>query len=254
MISLEDQIGQQIFLDHPAQRIISLVPSQTELLYHFGLENETIGITKFCIHPESWFRNKTRVGGTKNVNIETVRSLSPDLIIANKEENTKEDIEALKQFCPVYVSDIITVDHALSMIKDIGLLAGKEQIAVDLIDDIQDEFGGLSKFGKTAVYLIWNDPYMAVGSENFINSIMDRVGLQNIVAEPRYVEISVDEINELDPELVLLSTEPFPFDKKHKEVLQSKIKANVQIVDGEMFSWYGSRMKMMPGYFRSLQF
>src|SRR4030095_12924514 len=101
------------------QRIISLVPSQTELLFDLGLEEEVIGITKFCVHPEQWFRTKTRVGGTKNINIEKIISLKPDLVIANKEENVKEQIQALEQFTQVYVSDVKNLADALNMILEI---------------------------------------------------------------------------------------------------------------------------------------
>lgn len=111
------------------RRIVSLVPSQTELLYDLGLEEETVGITKFCIHPEAWFRSKARVGGTKNVDIDKVRALQPDLIIANKEENVKEQIEALADIAPVWVSDIQDLDDALDMIRSIGHITGRQEKA-----------------------------------------------------------------------------------------------------------------------------
>jgi ABC-type Fe3+-hydroxamate transport system substrate-binding protein len=253
MISVEDQFGNLIQLQQAASRIVSLVPSQTELLHYFGLEKETLGITKFCIHPDEWFRSKIRVGGTKNVNIQKVKDLQPDLIIANKEENTEEDILELVKCCPVYISDINSVDEALQMVKDIGQLCGKEQIAVDLIDDITDDFQAFPQFNKSVVYLIWRAPYMACGTNNFINAMMGQLALKNLVHEPRYVEISLDEISKLNPDVVLLSTEPFPFDDKHKLELESKLNSEIAIVDGEMFSWYGSRMLKMKDYFDSLQ-
>jgi ABC-type Fe3+-hydroxamate transport system substrate-binding protein len=253
MISVEDQLGNLIQLQQAASRIVSLVPSQTELLHYFGLEKETLGITKFCIHPDEWFRSKIRVGGTKNVNIQKVKDLQPDLIIANKEENTEEDILELVKCCPVYISDINSVDEALQMVKDIGQLCGKEQMAVDLIDDITDDFQAFPQFNKSVVYLIWRAPYMACGTSNFINAMMGQLALKNLVHEPRYVEISLDEISKLNPDVVLLSTEPFPFDEKHKLELESKLNSEIAIVDGEMFSWYGSRMLKMKDYFDSLQ-
>ncbi|MCB9223087.1 MAG: ABC transporter substrate-binding protein [Crocinitomicaceae bacterium] len=252
MISLEDQIGNQIQLSGPAKRIVSLVPSQTELLYFFGLENETVGITKFCIHPEEWFRSKTRVGGTKNVQIQKVRELKPDLIIANKEENTKEDIIELQEICPVYVSDVNNVDQALQMIRQVGELCGVEQKAVELIDDIRDDFGSLPNFNQSAIYLIWNEPFMACGKDNFINAVMESIGLKNLIEDSRYITISKEELIKKRPDVILLSTEPFPFTTEHCYALEHELGVKVRLVDGEMFSWYGSRMLKMKDYFRKL--
>lgn len=253
MIELTDQLGSHIILEHPAKRIVSLVPSQTELLYDLGLEKETVGITKFCIHPGDWFQSKTRVGGTKNVHLYKIQELGPDLIIANKEENTKEDIETLRKHFQVYVSDIITIEDALVMIKHVGLLSGTEQKAVDLIDDIQDDLPAFPKFGLSAIYLIWKDPYMACGTSNFIDTMMSEVGLTNLIKAPRYIEISLEEIKRLSPDVILLSTEPYPFKEEQCQELEKELGVKVRLVDGEMFSWYGSRMKKMKSYFRGLQ-
>jgi ABC-type Fe3+-hydroxamate transport system substrate-binding protein len=253
MIKVNDQLGNYIQLEHPAKRIVSLVPSQTELLHFFKLEDETVGITKFCIHPQEWFASKPRVGGTKNVNIEAVRELNPDLIIANKEENTKEDILALSEFYPIYISDVNGVSDALQMIKDVGLLCGKEQLAVDLIDDITDDFNAFPKYDGSAVYLIWKDPYMACGKENFIDSIINKLGFNNLIDESRYIELDIDRIRELNPDYLFLSSEPFPFSKKHQKELEEQLEAKVVLVDGEMFSWYGSRMLQMKSYFQRLE-
>ena len=107
-----DQTGRKITLDKPPHRIISLVPSQTELLYDLGLHNEVIGITKFCVHPQEWFQHKTRVGGTRQINIDIIHELRPDLIIANKEENVKEQVEELAGYYPVWISDVKHLEAA----------------------------------------------------------------------------------------------------------------------------------------------
>src|SRR3954454_13457271 len=137
MFAYTDQLGREIeLLRYPPNKIISLVPSQTELLYDLGLDEEIIGITKFCVHPEHWFKNKERVGGTKNVNIENIQSLKPDLIFANKEENVKEQIEQLETIAPVWISDITTFEDALQMIKCIGEITNTTSKAETLITQI----------------------------------------------------------------------------------------------------------------------
>ena len=252
MISVNDQVGNVIELNEAPKRIVSLVPSQTELLYYFGLEEETVGITKFCIHPAKWFQTKARIGGTKNLNLDKIRELNPQLIIANKEENTKEEIEILSKEFPVFISDVNSVQDAYEMIKGVGMLCGKEQLAVDLIDEIQEGFAEIKQVNKRVLYFIWKDPYMVCGSSNFIDAILKEIGLYNVVADPRYIEIAADKIKELQPDYIFLSTEPFPFKEEHISELEQLTEAEIKIVDGELFSWYGSRMLMMKDYFNRL--
>ena len=135
-----DQIGGEVELRSKPLRIISIVPSQTEFLYDIGLEDEVVGITKFCLHPNDWFRNKARVGGTKTVDLQKVRDLKPDLIIGNKEENDKANIEALREIAPVWMSDIANLEEAYSMMLQIGQMVGKEKESLELIEKIQFEF------------------------------------------------------------------------------------------------------------------
>src|SRR5476651_171659 len=124
-----DQLHRPINLPAPPKRIISVVPSQTELLFYLGLDEEVIGITKFCIHPADKFKQTTKVGGTKDLNINLIKSLQPDLIIANKEENERSQIEELMTICPVWISDISNRDEALDMITQVGQLVGREDNA-----------------------------------------------------------------------------------------------------------------------------
>ncbi|MFI5156026.1 MAG: helical backbone metal receptor, partial [Chitinophagales bacterium] len=132
-----DQLGRIVHCVECPQRIISLVPSQTELLYELGLGNEVLGITKFCIHPEEWFRKKTKVGGTKQLHFEIIDKIAPDLILANKEENRKEDIEILARRYNVWVSDVSNLDAAVEMIQGIGLITCRMQESIQIIQDIQ---------------------------------------------------------------------------------------------------------------------
>lgn len=238
-------------------RIISLVPSQTELLYHLGLDEEVTGITKFCVHPQKWFREKTRIGGTKNINIEKIKSLHPDLVIANKEENVKEQVEALTNFTHVFTSDISTLNDALNMIISVGNLVNKEVRAKEIAEEINDKFSELEKSVPQkipAAYLIWQKPYMAAGGETFINEMMHYCGFDNVFKKMyRYPEITVGEIMQSGCKLVLLSSEPYPFKQKHIEALKPMLPGkNIILVDGELFSWYGSRLLLSPEYFKMI--
>ena len=241
------------------QRIVSLVPSQTELLYDLGLDDEVIGITKFCIHPEHWFRNKIRIGGTKDVKFDRVKALSPTLIIANKEENVKEQVEALTAIAPVHTTDISTLEDAYQMISEIGLLTDTRSKASEIIENIKKGFSTLNEqlqqqVSKTCLYLIWKDPYMSVGRDTFIHDMMLRCKLKNVMAnETRYPNISIEQIKQLAPQIILLSSEPYPFKEKHIAELQSYLpETTILLTDGEMFSWYGSRLQHSPAYFCGL--
>ena len=254
--SFTDMMGRVVEVNYPPKRIVSVVPSQTELLFDLGLEEEVVGITKFCVHPEEWFRTKTRIGGTKQLHLDKIRELQPDLIIANKEENTQEQIEALATEYPVWVSDIQTIDQGLVMIEWIGELTGKAEAAAKIITEIEKGFSQLQKASSanSVAYFIWYKPWMSVGGDTFISDMIERIGWKNVFGDrSRYPEISLEELKVANPELVLLSSEPFPFKEKHiaeiKEVLPE---AEVRLVDGEMFSWYGSRMRLAPGYISSL--
>jgi len=255
MALFTDQTGNTISLTAAPKRIVSLVPSQTELLADLGLEDEVVGITKFCVHPNEWFRNKTRVGGTKDVKADSVAALSPDLIIANKEENVKEQVEALQEIAPVWTSDIQTLEQAYDMIKQIGAITQKETTAAAIIQQTDDGFNQLKqqalKTDRTScVYLIWKDPYMTIGADTFIHDILTRCGFTNLFAAAiRYPETTVEAIQLLSPEVLLLSSEPYPFAEKHIEALQKVLPdTRIELVDGEMFSWYGSRLMQAPAY------
>lgn len=242
------------------KRIISLVPSQTELLHYLGLDQETIGITKFCVHPETWFHSKTRIGGTKTINRLLIDQLQPDLIIANKEENVKEQIEALANDHPVWLTDISNLGDALSMINDIGNLTAKQKEATSLIKEIKQGFDYLGSQLQTTnyqlptCYLIWRNPYITVGGDTFINDMLTRCGFENIFAHnTRYPEITLNQLQTANCQLLLLSSEPYPFKQKHLDELQSHLPdTRIILVDGELFSWYGSRLLYATDHFKNL--
>lgn len=257
MPAYTDQLGRSITVTNTPQKIISVVPSQTELLYDVGLDAEVIGITKFCVHPEKWFKIKTRVGGTKQLHIDKIRELQPDLIIANKEENVQEQIETLAKEFPVWISDVNNLPDALNMIASVGNITGKQQQTKSITQQIQHNFSQLqtSNLQPRTCYLIWRDPYMTIGGDTFINDMLLHAGFQNVFADQkRYPAITVEQLKAANCQLLLLSSEPYPFKQKHADELQAQLpNTKIMLVDGEFFSWYGSRLLKAPAYFSQLQ-
>lgn len=241
------------------QRIVSLVPSKTELLFDLGLDERVVGITKFCIHPDLWFRSKARIGGTKNVHLEKIASLNPDLIIANKEENTKEDVDWLSQRFNVYMSDITTVDQALKMIEKVGDLTDTKERADVIVSAIEHERKVFARQGTSygsVVYLIWREPMMAAANHTFINSMLKEGGWDNALEDEfeRYPEVNWEDLISVSPQHIFLSSEPFPFKEKHIAEIRARLPhSHVMLVDGEMFSWYGSRMIKAFAYFDAIR-
>ncbi|EMS31027.1 ABC-type Fe3+-hydroxamate transport system, periplasmic component [Mariniradius saccharolyticus AK6] len=247
-----DQLQRTIALPGPPNRIISLVPSQTELLVDLGLRDKLVGITKFCVHPNGLKKEKVVIGGTKNFHFDKIDALRPDLIIANKEENYKEGIEKLAGKYPVWISDINNLEDAYQMILSLGEMTGSIPIASQIVADIRKGLDKDFHFKGTAVYLIWNEPLIAVGSDTYIDSMLEKAGFKNIIQQRRYPEIRKEDLFQLNPDYLLLSSEPFPFREKHLTVFRDILpKSNIRIVDGEMFSWYGSRLLRSAKYFET---
>lgn len=269
MLAFTDQTGHTIFLEKAPRRIISLVPSQTELLFDLGLEEQVIGITKFCVHPPKWFYTKNRIGGTKTLQIDIIHQLKPDLIIANKEENIKEQVEELSRDYPVWTSDVTDLPSACDMIEQIGLLSHKMERAEEIVSTIKDGFSQLqtpnsslrgTKQKPKTCYLIWNDPYMTVGGDTFIHSMLEFAGFENIFKDNlRYPILTLADLVLSGCQLLLLSSEPFPFKHKHVDEWRQALSrvglydTKIILVDGAMFSWYGSRLQYTPAYFKELQ-
>ena len=251
-----DQMKQEVVLNAPPQRIISLVPSQTELLFDLGLGERVVGVTKFCVHPEHARKSKTIIGGTKQFDLNRINSLKPDLIIGNKEENYPEGIEALRERYPVWMSDIIDVEDALVMIGEIARITDCAAKGETLLSEINASLNSLPIFQpRRALYLMWYDPWMGAASGTFIHTLIEKSGLVNVLANvERYPVLTDDQIKSLRPEIVMLSSEPFPFAEKHLSKLKLQLpEANCVFVDGEYFSWYGSRLQRVAPYFRTLQ-
>lgn len=256
-----DQLNRTFSLESKPKRIISLVPSQTELLVDLGLENELIGVTKFCVHPFYIKQQKTVVGGTKNIKIDKIRELKPDIILCNKEESTKEIVELCEQVAPVHVSDIYTIDDAIELTKQYGILFRKRTEASKIVQKINFKLNDFKVFAKQyppkkVAYFIWRNPWMVAGNDNFINHLLELNNFTNIYAnKARYPEVEIKKIRlEGDPDLVFLSSEPYPFKEEHTfELGRFTHHAKTVFVDGEMFSWYGSRLLKAFDYFKALR-
>ncbi len=265
MKQFHDQTGKLVFIPSPPpRRIISLVPSLTELLYDLQLETEVVGITKFCVHPQHWYKTKQRIGGTTNADIALIESLQPDLVIASKEENVKEQVEAIAAFCPVYCSDISNLQEAYEAIAQIGLLTDRSAKAEEIIEQLKHNFAQLHTVSHKlrCAYLIWNNPYMSAGGDTFIHAMLTAARFENVFEQQlRYPETTVQQIMDLDVDVVFFSSEPFPFKQQHidafatawQQQLSLKKIPMLKVVDGEMFSWYGSRMLYATEYFKKLR-
>ncbi|MBA6152978.1 ABC transporter substrate-binding protein [Gelidibacter maritimus] len=256
---MKDQLNRHIKVDKTPERVISLVPSQTELLVDLGLESSIVGITKFCVHPAHLKENKTIVGGTKQVHLDRIKDLKPDIILCNKEENTKQMIQELESIATVHISDIYTIEDTLELIEMYGALFSKEDAAIKISQEISKkkfEFEGFiaNKPKKTAAYFIWKDPWMVAAKDNFIDELLQLNGLENYYGHlSRYPEVLLDASLTENAELVLLSSEPFPFKEKHIQDIRPFFpKATIHVVDGELFSWYGSRLLKAFDYFKTL--
>ncbi|MDF1506768.1 helical backbone metal receptor [Robertmurraya sp. DFI.2.37] len=251
--SVEDHLQRKLEFEYPPKRIVSLCPAITETLYALGLDSEIVGRTRYCIFPKSKVEQAMIVGGTKDIKMESIKSLNPDLIIAEKEENTKEIVELLEHNFPVFVAEVRSITESYKMIKDMGVLTNHENAAQCLIDSIKKEFMTLPKItGKKAAYVIWRNPYMVVGSNTYINSILEEMGFQNpfAISSQRYPSITKEEFQESQLDYIFLATEPFHFKEKHKQEFLEFLPDVVPIiVDGEMF-WYGAKMKEAANYFQ----
>ena len=257
-----DQTGTTITLSATPVRIVCLVPSLTELLYDLGLEGRIVGITKFCVHPYHLKSTKKIIGGTKKVHTEKIRLLQPDIIIANKEENTEEIVLQMRDIAPVWVSNIVTIADTIAMIEEFGKIFAVRTQSQQWVNKINFGLQDFNAFIKDkpflkAAYFIWKDPYMVAGKDTFINEMLKLNHFTNIYEskEGRYPEVIVQKMKiQGDPDVVFLSSEPFPFkDEDAFELGRNTHHAKTVFVDGEMFSWYGSRIVKAFAYFKKLQ-
>lgn len=235
-------------MPNPYNRIISLVPSLTELIIDLGLQEQLVGRTRFCVHPADQIESIPIVGGTKNPTIDKILELNPDAIIANKEENKKEHIEELREKSDAHIeiTDIASIEDALLAIHELGVLLSVRQSADEMAREISSKLAQRpDEPPLRTAYFIWKDPWMTVGGDTYIHDVLRQWKLQNVFGHrKRYPKIDLPQLAERNPELVLLSSEPYPFKEKHLgEVEKACPNARLLLADGEWFSWYGSRMR-----------
>ncbi|WP_299226088.1 ABC transporter substrate-binding protein [uncultured Psychroserpens sp.] len=257
---MKDQLNRIISLTQIPKRIVSLVPSQTELLHDLGLENEIVGITKFCVHPVHYKQKKAIVGGTKQVHFEKIKALKPDIILCNKEENTKDMIGKLQAIAPVHISDVYTITDSLQLILMYGKLFNKTKASVSMVASIKAKQKAFAKHIEGSqklkvTYFIWKNPWMVAAKNTFINEMLTINNFENCYKnDNRYPEIELSQLKQLKPEMILLSSEPYPFKEKDVKILKPLFPNTIiKIVDGEAFSWYGSRLLKVFDYFRTLR-
>lgn len=253
-----DHLQREVRVPDKPKRIISLCPSQTSTLAELGLLPRLVGRTQFCIHPQPGISAIPIVGGTKQLKHGLIESLSPDLVIAEKEENTPEMVAWLAERYPVYVTDVRDLPSALKMVQDLGEICGTQREAERLLGEIEGSLVQLPKMSQAlrTLYFIWRKPWMVAGHDTYIHHLLEHLGLQNLAAlsEGRYPLLETTALEALEPELVLLSSEPFPFSEKHRKEVEALFPmAKVLLVDGEMFSWYGERMRALPEYWGQLR-
>ncbi|NRD19567.1 ABC transporter substrate-binding protein [Winogradskyella eckloniae] len=257
-MTYNDQLNRTVILNKIPKRIISLVPSQTELLVDLGLESVIVGVTKFCIHPNTIRKSAGVVGGTKQVNLQKIKDLHPDLILCNKEENTKEMIASMATIAPIHISDVYNLNDCFELIHMYGDLFNVEAKALELIQAIAKERNRFKLLKQPIIkvaYFIWKNPWMVVASDNFIDEMLSEAGFVNVFKDQkRYPIIELNSPLLKEADVVLLSSEPFPFSAQ--DVLEFKTQCPetlIKIVDGELFSWYGSRLLQSYTYFNGLR-
>jgi len=257
-IEVHDQMHHSVLLTKPPLRIVSLVPSLTELLADgFQLFSAIVGVTDYCVHPSGIREKVATIGGPKKIGVEQIKALNPDIVIASKEENVRAQIEELRKEVPVFVTDVVDVPSALEAISSLGKLVCAPQAASLLVDNIQKVFVSYKPFREdlSVAYLIWQDPLMTVSRGTFIHEMLSLAGFCNVFANStqRYPQVELRDIAAQQPNLVLLASEPYSFTTEDKKSMQEQLPhSKVVRVDGEMFSWYGNRVAKAPAYFKQL--
>lgn len=245
-------------------RIVCLVPSLTETLFELGLGAQLVGRTGFCIHPRVAVDAVAKVGGTKDVRLDRVRALKPSHVIVNVDENRAEDVEQLRSFVPeLIVTHPNTPADNLGLIRDLGERFGVAPAATRMAARLEAELAASATREwppEKVLYLVWRDPWVSVAADTYIAAMLATVGWQVLhppggwsgaARYPRFEDIAAEAA---PAQRVLLSTEPYPFTPIHVAKLTSLLpRKKVQLVDGEMTSWYGARAAAGLAYLRGLR-
>jgi ABC-type Fe3+-hydroxamate transport system substrate-binding protein len=253
--ALVDASGAVVELPRPPRRIVCLIPSTTEVLCHLGLADALVGITAYCREPAAVVRGMARVGGEKDPDLDRIRALAPDLVVANVEENRREHVEALRAAgVPVWVTYPRTVAGAIAMIRDLGRVTGAEAAATALADDLERHVdraraATAPRPPVPVFYPIWRDPYMTIGRDTYIHDVLGLCGGANVFGDAdRYPTVTLEAVAARRPEVILLPDEPFRFRRAHVRDfapygdVPAVREGRIHLVDGKPFSWHGPRM------------
>ena len=255
MYKVIDHLGRSMILPQSPKRIISICPAITETLFSLGLEKEIVGRTKYCIFPKGTVEQVPVVGGTKDVDLDKIKELQPDLIFAEKEENTEEIVKELEKIAPVFVLEVKSIKDAYRLITTLGEVTKNTETAHLLLTACQKSFQSIvGKENGKAAYVIWRKPYMVVGGTTYICDVLHTMGFQNPFTneDSRYPVITKEQLANAKLDKLFLASEPFPFQQKHLSEFQSFLPhTEIILVDGEMF-WYGSRMLVAGEYLAKL--
>jgi ABC-type Fe3+-hydroxamate transport system substrate-binding protein len=265
MAARVDASGVAVELPRSPRRIVSLVPSITETLCALGLAEALVAVTVYCVEPREIVGGKTRIGGEKNPDLEKIRSLQPDLVIANVEENVREHIDHLRAWSiPVWVTYPRTVADGIQVIADLGELTGAAARAAELVGEIAPLYervraAGVRRSGPSVFYPIWRGPYMTINRDTYIHDMLLTCGARNVFADApeRYPAVTLEEVATRRPEVILLPDEPFRFRRAHladfaalRDVPAVR-DGRIHLVDGKPFSWHGPRiaeaLRTLPG-------
>lgn len=233
-------------------RIVSLCPSLTELVFDLGRGDELVGITDYCVHPADRVGRVETVGGTKTPDVARIVELAPDLVLLNEEENRVEDADELAAAgVPCHASLPRDTAGTAAMVRSIGAALGTPERAGEIAADIEARAARVRAAARGLppvrfAYLIWRQPWMSVNADTFAHALLSQAGGTNVFGgrEARYPEVTLEELAAERPDLVLLCTEPFPFEQRHARELQQVPgleRALVRVADGEYLSWHGSR-------------
>jgi ABC-type Fe3+-hydroxamate transport system substrate-binding protein len=251
-ITIETDSGETLVFDKAPERIVSLVPSITETLIEIGAGNRVVGITNYCIHPARAVDNIPRLGGPKSISLEKIDALQPDLVITDKEENRETNIEPLRGKYPMFVTYVRSVEQALKMVTDLGLLTRTLPKAAEIVDSCRQllataEPAIVSAPLATACF-IWRDPWIAVGPDSYPGDLIERFGFRNVFTreDGRYPETDLDDVAELGAEAILLLSERYAFGEPERKEIDGFFSTNgrrprVLVVDGSYLTWFGYR-------------
>ncbi len=256
MPPLVDASGVPLALSRPPRRLISLIPSTTETLCRLGLADSIVGVTAYCVEPQAVVRARPRVGGQKTPDLDAIRRLEPDLVIANVEENLREHVKALREAgIAVWVTYPRSVADAIALIRELGRITGTQARAEPLADDLErlvDEVRATTarRLRTPVFYPIWRAPYMTINRDTYVDDVLAVSGGDNVFADrpERYPRITLDEMAARRPAVIVLPDEPFRFRRAHVKDFEpypdvpAVRTGRIHLMDGKLCCWHGPRL------------